>query len=360
MIINYQMLEKLFLLLLRKTSPEFSHKVAILFLKYKIVLPKKKINNELLHTSLFGFKLKHPIGLAAGFDKNAEALSGLLKQNFSFIEVGTVTPKKQRGNTKPRVFRLKKDQSIINSLGFPNLGAEKVYQNLKKIRTLHTLGKEPIIGVNIGYNKDTKNPLQDYQFCLKKFYSVADYITINISSPNTPGLRSLQMKDKLEPLLKNISKTRELLDKKIKRKIPLALKISPDLKETDIKNISILSHKYKFAAIIATNTTLSRDFKEKNIDNKHGGASGKVLYNRSNKTQIILNKYLNKNIEVIGVGGVDSAGCVIRKFNLGANAIQLYTSLVYKGLNSVDQILFDLIIKLEEKNKKTISSFIKK
>ena len=199
------MLEKFFLFIIRIFPPETAHKIGLLALRYKLIPSKKKLYNKLLSTNLFGFKLSNPIGLAAGFDKNAEGLSGLLKQNFSFIEVGTVTPLPQIGNAKPRIFRVSRQNSIVNSLGFPNYGADKVFKNLKEIRKKHKLGNEPIIGVNIGYNKESKLPNEDFVKCFEKFFQVSDYITINVSSPNTPGLREFQLKSKLEPLLKKIS-----------------------------------------------------------------------------------------------------------------------------------------------------------
>ena len=187
------MLEKIFLSILLKLPEEISHSIAIFLLKYNLI-PKKKINIKTKsQIKLFNYKLSHPIGLAAGFDKNGEALPGLLKQNFSFIEIGTVTPIPQIGNIKPRVFRIIEEKSIINKLGFPNLGARKIFDNLRKVRKYHPLGLEPLIGVNIGCNKNTKSPIKDYESCFETFCSVADYITINVSSPNTPGLRKLQL-----------------------------------------------------------------------------------------------------------------------------------------------------------------------
>lgn len=361
MIIKYQMLEKLFLLLMHKLPEELAHKIAISLLKFKLLPKKKKIYSNLLETKIFGFILSNPIGLAAGFDKNAEALPGLLLQNFSYIEVGTVTPLAQYGNEKPRVFRVLHDESIINRLGFPNIGEEKVFNNLKKIRKNHPLGKEPIIGVNIGCNKQTKSPLTDFKKCFDTFYQVADYITINISSPNTPGLRNLQYKSNLIPLLKSISLQRDSITKKIKRKIPLILKISPDLKKKDIESIVNLSIKYKFQGIIATNTTIKRKLAfTKNIGSLEGGASGKVLFPEANKTLKYLKKYAKDNIDIIGVGGVNNSDALLRKILLGANAIQLYTALVYKGIGLIEEILLDLITKQEKSGNKKLSDLIGK
>ena len=238
------MLERFFVSLLLRLPEEISHSIAIFLLKYNLVPTKKKVIKSITKIKFLNFKLTHPVGLAAGFDKNAEALPGLLKQNFSFIEIGTVTPLPQIGNSKPRVFRVPEEKSIINRLGFPNLGASKIFKNLCKIRKYHTLGLEPLIGVNIGCNKNTKNPLKDYEKCFEIFCSVADYITINVSSPNTPGLRKLQLQNNLAPLLKTLSNKREEYFKKNKRKIPLVLKIAPDLVDSDLKSIVKLIKNY--------------------------------------------------------------------------------------------------------------------
>jgi dihydroorotate dehydrogenase len=313
-------------------------------LKYRLIPKKKKIQNDTIKTNLFNFKLSNPIGLAAGFDKNAEALPGLIKQSFSFIEVGTVTPMPQYGNIKPRVFRIPKNQSIINSLGFPNLGAIKVHHNLTKIRKYHPLGKEPLVGVNIGYNKNTNEPIKDYEKCFDIFSAVADYITINISSPNTPGLRKLQKKSNLLPLLKNITIKRNLYHKKSKRKIPLALKISPDLNKLELINIVNLAIKYGIEGIIATNTSIDKSLlNDKEFIKKEGGLSGVVLFKHSNNILKIVSEHSKGKLEIIGVGGIDSAKKVLKKLDLGANSIQIYSSLVYKGINIVDRIIFDLV-----------------
>ena len=338
------MLEKFFLSLLLRLPEEISHSIAIFLLKYSLI-PKKKLNiNIKSQIKFFNFKLSHPIGLAAGFDKNAEALPGLLKQNFSFIEVGTVTPLPQVGNNKPRVFRIRAEKSIINRLGFPNIGASKIFDNINKVREYHTLGLEPLIGVNIGCNKYTKSPIKDYEQCFETFCSVADYITINVSSPNTPGLRKLQLQNNLSPLLKKLSTKREKYYKKSNRKIPLALKIAPDLEDSDLESIIYLIKKYKIEGIIATNTSINKKIiQNKRYTKLQGGISGNALYKSSN---IILKK-LQKNskgkVTIIGVGGIDSGEKVFKKIKLGANAVQVYSSLVYNGIRIVDKMALDFI-----------------
>ena len=329
--------------LIFKLDPETAHNLAIQTLKLNKFNKRKKERNKKLSSEIFGKQVDNPIGLAAGFDKNAEALPGLLKQNFSFIEIGTVTPLPQTGNPKPRVFRLLDEKSIVNKLGFPNIGSLKIFENINKIRKFHALGLEPLIGVNIGYNKNTELPLKDYEKCFDIFSSVADYITINVSSPNTPGLRNLQLKNNLAPLLQKISKKRELYFRNHKRKIPLALKIAPDLSESDLKNIVTLIKKYKIEGIIATNTSLNKKLiKNKSFDKLQGGISGNALYTYSNNTLEQLQALSKGKFEVIGVGGIDSGKKVLEKLKLGANAVQLYSSLVYNGISIIDKIILDL------------------
>ena len=338
------MLEKFFLSLLLRLPEEISHSIAIFLLKYNLVPTKKKVIKPITKIKFLNFKLTHPVGLAAGFDKNAEALPGLLKQNFSFIEIGTVTPLPQIGNSKPRVFRVPEEKSIINKLGFPNLGASKVFNNLHKIRTYHTLGLEPLIGVNIGCNKNTKNPLKDYEKCFEIFCSVADYITINVSSPNTPGLRKLQLQNKLAPLLKTLSTKREEYFKKNKRKIPLVLKIAPDLVDSDLKSIIKLIKYYQIEGIIATNTSINKKIiQNKKYTKLQGGISGNALYKNSNNILKKLQKFSKGNITLIGVGGIDSGEKVFKKLKLGANAVQVYSTLIYNGISIVDKIVLDYI-----------------
>ena len=262
-----------------------------------------------------------------------------------------MTPLPQIGNNKPRVFRAPEEKSIINKLGFPNLGASKILDNLYKIRKYHNLGIEPLIGVNIGCNKNTKNPIKDYEKCFEVFCSVADYITINVSSPNTPGLRKLQLQNNLAPLLKKISSKRDKYYKKNQRTIPLVLKIAPDLVESDLKSILNLIRKYKIEGIIATNTSINKKIiRNKKYTKLQGGISGNALYKNSNNILKKLQKISKGNITLIGVGGIDSGEKVLKKIRLGANAVQVYSSLIYNGMSIVDKIILDFI-KLSKPNK---------
>ena len=340
------MLENFFLFCLKKIPPEISHKIVILLLSFGLNKKKKLKLNKDLAINLFGHKISHPIGLAAGFDKNAEALKGLIKLNFSFIEVGTVTPKAQTGNKKPRVFRFNKDETIVNSLGFPNKGSIKILKNLNKLRKHHKLGKEPLIGVNIGYNKYSSDPIRDYVICLNIFFKVADYISVNISSPNTPGLRNFQNKEKLIELLTKVNNKKMYLEKKNKRKMPLAVKISPDINKNGIETIFFICKKFKCDAIIATNTSTNKKlFSKNNIKSKQGGLSGEGLFNYSNSALKKLKLISNNTIKIIGVGGINSYSKANKKLELGASAVQVYSGLIFKGPNLIFNMLKEFNLK---------------
>jgi dihydroorotate dehydrogenase len=271
--------------------------------------------------------------MAAGFDKNAEVYNSLFKLGFGFVEVGTVTPLKQYGNQKPRVFRLVKDQALINRLGFNNFGADDVNA---RIRSNPSKG---LLGINIGPNKDSENRLNDYLIGIKKFHNIADYITINISSPNTENLRSFHDDSKFNELLETL----EAEKIKLKSKIPIVVKISPDIPDEQIESISKTLIKYKVRAIIVSNTTASNREKLEDVT-KHqkGGLSGKPLEDISNKLIGKFYKLLKGKIEIIGVGGVDSGESAYRKFVAGASFVQLYTGMVFQGPSVVRKIKKEL------------------
>tara|TARA_B100000965_G_scaffold346957_1_gene318770 strand:+ start:316 stop:1362 length:1047 start_codon:yes stop_codon:yes gene_type:complete len=332
-------------------DPETAHDLAIKSLKANI-LPKSFFNVEeegLLETNLFNKKLPNPIGLAAGFDKSAEVYNSLFKFGFGFIEVGTVTPKRQLGNPKPRIFRLEQDEALINRLGFNNHGSEVIS---KRISDNQPKG---LLGINIGPNKDTKNKENDYYECLSKLSIHADYITINISSPNTAGLRDFHDLDAMKNLLEGINKIKK--EKKIKQ--PIAIKLSPDIKDNEISSIVELIKKYGIQGIIISNTT---DSNRKDLSdpqkNEVGGLSGKPLENIS--TNLIKKFYRETKgkIKIIGVGGVDSGQSVFEKIIAGANVIQLYTGMVYKGPGIVKDIKKELISILKKENLKNISEAV--
>ena len=332
-------------------DPETAHDLAIKSLKYN-VLPKSLFtveDEEILNTKLFGKIIDNPIGLAAGFDKSAEVYNEIFKIGFGFVEVGTVTPKKQYGNQKPRVFRLEKDQALINRLGFNNDGSDAI-----KKRIEHN-APDGLLGINIGPNKDTDNMYNDFLSCAKTFFPIGDYITINISSPNTEGLRNFHEKENLEKLLIKINEIR----KESNFKKSFLLKISPYLDESSINNIVDLSLKNNINGIILTNTSdKNRDKLIDNQKNEKGGLSGQPIKDLSTKIIKKFYKKLNGKIPIIGVGGVDSGNAAFEKIAAGASAIQLYTGMIYKGPMIVKEIKKGLIIKLNEKGFKNISEAV--
>ena len=321
--------------LIFKLDPETAHNLAIKSLKFNFVpniLDKDK-DNPLFKTRLFNKDLENPIGMAAGFDKNAEVYNSLFKLGFGFVEVGTVTPLKQYGNPKPRVFRLVEDEALINRLGFNNYGAMNVLERIKSNK------QSGLLGINIGPNKDTENRLNDYIECLKTFYEVADYITINISSPNTEDLRSFHDQTKLNELLENIDKEKKSLNSQV----PIAVKVSPDIDDQEINKISEVLINNNIEAIIISNTS---DSSRENLNNilghQKGGLSGKPIENKSTDLINKFYKILRGRIKIIGVGGVDSGRGAYEKFLAGANYVQLYTGMVFRGPNIVNMIKKEL------------------
>ena len=332
--------------LIFKFDPETAHNLAIKSLKFNFVpniLDEDK-NNPLFKSKLFNKNLDNPIGMAAGFDKNAEVYNPLFKLGFGFVEVGTITPLRQYGNPKPRVFRLVEDEALINRLGFNNLGAKNV---VDRIKSNSQIG---LLGINIGPNKDTKNRLNDYVECLKTFHQVADYITINISSPNTEDLRSFHEQKKLNELLETIDKQKKILSSKI----PIAVKVSPDINDQQINKISEVLLDNNIEVIIVGNTSDSTRENLSNIQrHQKGGLSGKPIEDKSTKLINKFYKNLNGRIKIIGVGGVDSGKSAYEKFLAGADYVQLYTGMVFRGPNIVNMIkkeLKELLLKDGVKN----------
>ena len=321
--------------LIFKLDPETAHNLAIKSLKLNFVPNVLDVdkNNPLFKTKLFNKDLENPIGMAAGFDKNAEVYNSLFKLGFGFVEVGTITPLKQYGNPKPRVFRLVEDEALINRLGFNNLGSKDVVDRIKSKK------QTGLLGINIGPNKDSDNRLEDYLHCFKTFQEVADYITINISSPNTEDLRSFHDQTKLNKLLESIDKEK----KNLSSKIPIAVKISPDIDDQEIKKITEVLLSNNIEAVIISNTS---DSSRDNLNNvqKHqkGGLSGKPIEEKSTKLINKFYKLLNGKIKIIGCGGVDSGKSAYEKFLAGANYVQLYTGMVFRGPNVVNMIKKEL------------------
>ena len=339
--------------LIFKIDPETAHNLAIKSLKLNFVrnIFDENKKDPMFETKLFGKKLDNPIGLAAGFDKNAEVYNSIFDLGFGFIEVGTVTPLKQYGNPKPRIFRLIEDQALINRLGFNNLGAENISSRIRFNRP------KGLLGVNLGPNKDTQNRLNDYLVGFRAFYDLVDYITINISSPNTENLREFHEEKKFDELMTLIFNERE----KLNSKIPIVVKISPDIKEDKIEKITSLLINHKVKAVIISNTSEDNRKNLKNIS-KHqkGGLSGKPLEKKSN---LLINKFytfLNGKIDIIGVGGIDSGKSAYDKFLAGASFLQLYTGMVYQGPNIVSKIKKELKQILIDKKVKNFKEIIGK
>jgi len=321
--------------LIFKFDPEMAHALAIKLLKLNLLSNFYDENKKdpMFQTTLFGKKIDNPIGMAAGFDKNAEVYNSLFRLGFGFVEVGTVTPLKQFGNKKPRVFRLEQDEALINRLGFNNFGSEDISL---RIRSNNPIGP---LGINIGPNNDSKNRLEDYLIGFRKFHDIASYITINISSPNTENLRSFHEKNKLDELISMIDLEKE----KLKSNIPIAVKISPDISGKEVEEATGILLKHKIKAVIISNTTeVNRVNLKSALKHQKGGLSGKPLELRSNQLINIFYNYLNGKIEIIGVGGIDSGKSVYTKFLSGANFVQLYTGMVYQGPNIVVKIKKEL------------------
>ena len=332
-------------------DPEVAHDLAIKSLKFNFI-PKNFFhveNEEMLSTELFKKKIKNPIGLAAGFDKSAEVYNSIFRLGFGFVEVGTITPKRQTGNLKPRVFRLEKDKAMINRLGFNNAGIDSVSERLKRSTP------EGFLGINIGPNKDTKNKISDFLECFSKLNRFASYITVNISSPNTKGLRNFH-EEKL--LTKLLSKLLEL-KKKNKIQCPVALKLSPDIVESEISNINEMVLKFKIDGLILSNTTSQnrKNLFDINRD-ETGGLSGLPLQKLSLKLIKNFYKLNKKKIPIIGVGGIDNGQSAFEKIIAGASVIQLYTGMIYKGPGIVKNIKKELIEILKKEKIKNIQEAV--
>jgi dihydroorotate dehydrogenase len=286
-----------------------------------------------------GLEFPHAVGLAAGLDKNGAHLDALAKIGFSSIELGTVTPRPQLGNPKPRLFRLPKAQAIINRMGFNNQGVDTLVDHVTKANY------KGILGINIGKNKDTplENSVNDYLYCLDRVYAHASYVTINISSPNTPDLRQLQQKKYLTELLSQLQSQQMKLADTVQRHVPLVVKISPDEEIETLKQMTEVFLTYGIEGIIATNTTCSREFVHNLPDaNEAGGLSGKPLYSRSLTCLSLLKQYVGDAVTLIGVGGIDDAQNVREKLEAGASLVQIYSGLIYKGPGLVYELTHEL------------------
>jgi dihydroorotate dehydrogenase len=339
--------------LLRWFDPEDAHRMAIQGLR---LLPpmRARPDDSKLAVRAFGLNFPNPIGMAAGFDKSAEAPDALLRLGFGFVEIGSVTPKPQGGNPRPRLFRMERDEAVINRMGFNNDGAEAV---LRRLASRAHLGG--IVGVNVGANKDSDDRVADYVRLIETFAPVASYFTVNVSSPNTPGLRNLQQSAALDDLLAKVIDARERVRKNAGDS-PVLLKIAPDLSLTELDDVVHIARSRRIDGMIVANTTLARpsSLREANRAKEQGGLSGRPLFRLS--TRMVAETYVRAEgaFPLIGVGGIDSGGAALTKIRAGASLIQLYSSLIYKGLGLVEDIKNDLSSTLLRTGRDSLSEIV--
>lgn len=331
------LLERAGLAALHRLDPEAAHGLAIKALRLGLTPSGGPVTSPRLRSTVAGLDLLNPIGLAAGFDKNATVLAPLSRAGFGFVEVGAATPRPQPGNPRPRLFRLSEDRAAINRFGFNNDGMEAIATRLAQ------RPKQAVIGLNLGANKDSTDRPGDFVKVLSHCAAHLDFATVNVSSPNTEKLRDLQGKDALMALLSSVVEARDGLA----APLPIFLKIAPDLTEADLQDIADVARDTKIDAIIATNTTLSRDGLHSPHANEAGGLSGQPLFDRSTRVLARLSALTDGTIPLIGVGGIGSAKQAYAKICAGASAVQLYTALVYGGLSLVREIALGLDCLLE-------------
>lgn len=319
---------------LLRMDPETAHQATITALRLGLVSEGEQTQQSELKTEICGLEFQNPVGMAAGFDKNAQVPGPLGQVGFGFVEVGTLTPRAQAGNPKPRLFRLEKSQGVINRMGFNNEGHQSAYEQLSGRHF------QSIVGVNVGANKDSVDFVADYVAGIKRFADVADYLTINISSPNTPGLRDLQSDEALKRLLGEALAERA----RAKVRVPVFLKLAPDLDQLQLDAITKVILATDLDGLIISNTTISREMIG---DSEHatemGGLSGKPLFNLSTTRLAQMRQRVGAHMPIIGVGGIHSVESAVAKFSAGANAIQLYSALVFGGMELLSEIKTGLV-----------------
>lgn len=338
---------------LRWLDPEDAHRLAIQGLRF-LAPVKPRPDDPKLAVRAFGLNFPNPIGMAAGFDKSAEVPDALLRLGFGFVEIGSVTPKPQAGNPRPRLFRLERDEAVINRMGFNNDGAEVALRRLAA-----RAANGGLVGVNVGANKDSPDRVADYVKLIETFAPVASYFTVNVSSPNTPGLRNLQEGALLDDLLGHVIDARERVRQKA-GDTPVLLKIAPDLSLAQLDDVVQVARARKVDGMIVSNTTIARPstLREEMRSKEQGGLSGRPLFRLS--TRMVAETYVRVEgaFPLIGVGGVDSGGAALTKIRAGASLIQLYSSLVYKGLGLVDEIKRDLTSTLLRTGRDSLSEIV--
>jgi dihydroorotate dehydrogenase len=339
--------------LMRVLDTEDAHALAVRALRY-MPLPRPGREPRELAVRAFGLNFPNPLGIAAGFDKNAQVPDALLRLGFGFVEIGTVTPRAQAGNPRPRLFRLEADESVINRLGFNNDGAPAV---LARLATRARLGG--IVGVNVGANRDSSDRAEDYVRLIETFAAVASYFTVNVSSPNTPGLRDLQQAEALDDLLARVVEAR---DRMLPRAgpAPVLLKIAPDLTLPDLDDVVGVARKRKVDGMIVGNTTIARSMsmRERDHAREQGGLSGRALFKLS--TRMLAETFVRAEgaFPLVGAGGIDSGATAIAKIKAGATLLQLYTGLVFRGVGLVAEIKDDLVAALKRGHRDSLASMV--
>ena len=339
--------------LLRALDPEDAHALTLKALRY-VPLARAAADPPELSVRAFGLTFPNPVGVAPGFDKNAEVPDAMLRLGFGFVEIGTVTPRPQAGNLRPRLFRLESDRAVINRLGFNNEGAPKA---LARLSARARAGG--IVGVNIGANKDSADRAEDYVRLVESFAAVASYFTVNVSSPNTPGLRDLQQAAALDDLLARVMEARERVRART-RSVPVLLKIAPDLTLADLDDVVGVARKRRVDGMIVSNTTLARpaSLHDRDTAREAGGLSGRPLFKLS--TRMLAETFVRAEsaFPLIGVGGIDSGPAAIAKIKAGASLVQMYTGLVYRGVGLLTEIKTDLVAALRRGHRTSLESMV--
>jgi dihydroorotate dehydrogenase len=341
--------------LLFRIDAETAHGLTIRALNSRFAPRPAATADKRLARRAFGIDFPNPLGMAAGFDKNGLAIDGVLKMGFGFAEVGTVTPRPQEGNPRPRLFRLETDHAVINRFGFANGGHIALRQRLL---ARQSRGLGGIVGVNIGANKDAKDRIADYVAGIEAFADLASYFTINVSSPNTPGLRDLQTRDALDQLLLNAVIIRNDCTSLHKRRVPLLLKIAPDMDDFALGDVAEIALKHGVDGLIVSNTTLGRDGLKSRLAGEVGGLSGRPLFDLSTRMLARTRKLVGPEMTIIGVGGIESAETAWDKIAAGADLIQVYSSLVYEGPALVGRILDGLVQRLIAQKRASIADVV--
>ena len=336
--------------ILNKLNPEFAHNLSIGALKLGLYPKIRLQNNEILEQTIWGRRFQTPIGLSAGFDKNAEVIKPILNLGFSFTELGTVTPKAQSGNSKPRIHRFNDHQALVNSLGFNNKGMQIFEENIINSNIKENF-QDKIVGINIGNNKNTKEIIDDLEILFNHLHRLGDYIVINLSSPNTPGLRDNLKSNNFEKIVNHIHKLRD----ENHSKVPILFKISPDVSDQEKKDIALISLANDIDGLILTNTSLDKSTLNSELE---GGMSGRPLFFKSNKIIRDFYTLTSGKIKIIGVGGIFDANDILTKMKLGASLVQIYSSFTYEGPYHVKNLTNDLIALIQQQGYRNINDVI--